>query len=273
MRIRVRRSACLPSGFQSCGALGWRRAGNTLEVVHPFEHRTISDARMVESLSRLVDTGVLTGQQQFESAAVAMIESSASTVARSWQAFYENSITELRSGAADFSPVHRRARSLIAGHSVLEVGCCFGFFALQCADDGHRVAACDISAGAVAHLRTAARHRGVDVDAVVGDALALPFETNSVDTVTLIHLLEHLPADGVAIALDEAVRVARQRVVVAVPFEEYPTEHFGHLQRLSTADLHRWSGQIGMPRAEVFTDHGGWLVLPADQMSPRLLAV
>ncbi len=87
------------------------------------------------------------------------------------------------------------------------------------------------------------------------------------DTVSLIHLLEHLDAHGVEAALSEALRVARRRVVVAVPFEEEPSPpHFGHRLRLTEKELHSLANSVAHSGAEVFVDHGGWLVLtpPSD---------
>lgn len=259
--VAVRRMGSPPAGFQRCGALSWRRRATGVEIVHPFDRSSISDSAMVAGLVGLVESGVIAGQLAFEDAAVGMIRSAASTEESSWAAFYDNSIAELRAGTSPFGPVHRRACSLLRGRSVLEVGSCFGFFALQCAEDGYAVSACDISPGAIGHLRRAARRRATPVEAVVGDATDLPFATDSSDTVTLIHLLEHLDPQGVLDALGEALRVARRRVVVAVPFEEHPSEHFGHLTRLRVDDLVGWADQVRHAGAEIFTDHGGWLVL------------
>ena len=250
-------------------SIRWRRGHDgAVHLTHAFTVATISDSAMIRALVALIDDGVLHGQDAFEAAATAIITTSGDSPADGWRAFYRNSVAELRAGASDFSPVHLRARSLVAGGSVLEVGCCFGFFALQCAQDGHSVSACDISPGAIALLDEAAADFDVRIDTSVGDARALPAADDSVDTVTLIHLLEHLDADDVRVAIAEALRVARRRVVVAVPFEEEPSPHFGHLQCLTVDDLHRWAYDVlahlpkgtGTPEWRVFTDHGGWLV-------------
>lgn len=249
-------------GFSaSSSRLLWRRDAGGVEIAHPFTASTIADSVMVASLSELVELGVLHGQDQFEDAAVQMIRSSATDDEAAWRAYYSNSVDELATGGSPFSPVHLRARSLIVGDEVLEVGCCFGFFALACARDGHTVHACDISAGAIDLLSRASAGLGLGVQAVTADARALPYPDNHVDTVTLIHLLEHLDDEDTTTAVNEALRVARQRVVIAVPFEEVPTEHFGHLLRLTEDDLRLWAGQVDHAGADIFTDHGGWLVL------------
>jgi SAM-dependent methyltransferase len=260
-RVAVRRTMTVPTGFDVCGDFAWRRTPDRIEIVHGLDESTISDSAMIAGLLPLVEQGVVVGQAGFEEAATAVIRTSAGTEARSWAAFYDNSLDELRSGRSPFSPIHGRARSLVAGDSVLEVGSCFGFFALQCADDGRRVAACDISPGAVALLSANARRLCTPVEAVLGDATALPFPTSSVDTVTLIHLLEHLDQTAATSAVSEALRVARLRVVIAVPYEEDPSEHFGHRARLTEAHLRRWADAVDHAGAQYLEDHGGWLVL------------
>ncbi|MFE0749772.1 mycofactocin oligosaccharide methyltransferase MftM [Gordonia sp. NPDC058843] len=275
--LRVVRSALVPPGFTRCGLLSWHLEAGVLHIAHPFDERSISDAVVVDGLVALVEAGVVAGQERFETAAMGIIRTSAVRSADAWSAFYDNSLRELRTGASAFAPVHERARGLVTGGSVLEVGSCFGFFALTCALDGLEITACDISPGAVSLLSRAARRFGLPVVAAVGNATALPYPDDSADTVTLIHLLEHLDAPGARAAIGEALRVARMRVVVGVPFEDEPSPHFGHVVRLTERDLHDWARSIPHAGAEILVDHGGWLVLtpspdPTSQMSPRLLA-
>ncbi|WP_238423208.1 mycofactocin oligosaccharide methyltransferase MftM [Gordonia sp. 'Campus'] len=257
----VRRSSLVPSGFVRCGLLSWRAVAGVVHIAHPFDEGSVSDAGVVDGLVSLVDAGVLSGQEQFEAAALGIIHTSAASATDAWSAFYRNSLRELRCGISAFAPVHQRARALLRGRSVLEVGSCFGFFALGCAMEGFDVSACDISPGAVSLLSAAARRQGVSVDATVGDATALPYPDGFADTVTLIHLLEHLDASAALTAITEALRVARRRVVVGVPFEEQPSPHFGHVLRLRESDLYSWARQVPHAGAEVLVDHGGWLVL------------
>ncbi len=260
-RVAVRRTLSVPAGFVNCGPFAWRPGIDGVEIIHRLDASSISDATMVDGLLHLVNHGVLASRHAFEQAALGVIRTSAPDDDRAWAAFYDNSLVELSDGRSPFAPIHLRARSLVIGDSVLEVGSCFGFLALQYAGDGRRVHACDISPGATALLKSAARRRGDDVSAVVGDATALPFGADSVDTVTLIHLLEHLDDGSARRALSEALRVARRRVVVAVPYEDHPSEHFGHLLRLTASHLHRWAELVKPATVEFFDDHGGWMVL------------
>ena len=78
-----------------------------------------------------------------------------------------------------------------------------------------------------------------------------------------IHLLEHLGAEHCERALREAIRLARRRVVVAMPFEHEPTAAFGHIQTFSRADLVGLGRSHGL-RFRVSEHYGGWLVIYAD---------
>jgi hypothetical protein len=81
--------------------------------------------------------------------------------------------------------------------------------------------------------------------------------------VTVLHLLEHLDAATAGAVLRDAVRLARRRVIVAVPFEDVPRACYGHVQRFDgdvlrlIADAWRTTGV----HAGVHEFHGGWLVL------------
>lgn len=244
------------------GPLWWYvREDGGLCVVHRFTTADISDDALVVSLSLLVDIGALVSQDDFEAAAVHIILTSAPTAVEAWDAFYRNSVRSLTDGTAAFAPIHRRARSLVTGSSVLEVGSCFGFLAIQLAKDGRKVSACDLSRNAVTLLRRQSNRYGLPISTRYTDATALSYDDSSFDTVTLIHLLEHLETEQALTAIREALRVARRMVVIAVPFEETPSVHFGHRQRLTMDALHRWARQVPHAGAQVFEDHGGWLLL------------
>jgi len=60
--------------------------------------------------------------------------------------------------------------------------------------------------------------------------------------------------------LAEAIRLARRRVVVAVPFEPEPNETWGHLTTFDADALHVLGAGTGLPYV-VSEHHGGWLIL------------
>ncbi|GAC56833.1 hypothetical protein GOHSU_13_00550 [Gordonia hirsuta DSM 44140 = NBRC 16056] len=262
--IRVRRRLT-----GSLGSPAWtdqhvftgHRDGRNVYIAHPLTAATVADHRLVDGLGCLREAGVLQGQAEFEDAFVQIVRSCGSSPEDGWAAFYRNSLAALHNAESAFSPIHRRAREVIAGSSVLEVGSCFGLLALQLAVDGHAVTAVDVCPGAIDLLGQASAGLGIALQAVPGDARALPFGDDSFDTVTLIHLLEHLSSDSAQRSLVEAARVARRRVVVAVPYEDEPDAAFGHVQALTESDLLSWAKKYPGWRAAISEHHGGWLIL------------
>lgn len=214
----------------------------------------------------LIRPGLLPASS-FEAAFVAIVQASAPDPMDAWTAFYRNTIEGLTRGGTDpggtiaeFAPVHERAVSLVRGDEVLELGSCFGFLSLRLARAGHRVTALDLVPGTMRLLTDVAARLGVTVHAVAGDVTAVPLADRCADTVLAVHLLEHLPAGSGAAALAEMVRLARRRVVVAVPYEDEPNPTWGHLRCFDTPALNELGESTGL-RYEVHEHHGGWLVL------------
>jgi len=182
-----------------------------------------------------------------------------------WVAFYRNTLAELAAGGtpggtnAGMAPVHDRAVELAVG-SVAELGCCFGFLSLALVAAGHDVTAVDLSPGTVRLLATVAPALGRPLRALVGDATAVPLAGRSADTVVAVHLLEHLPPVLAPRVLAEMVRVARRRVVVAVPYEDEPDPTWGHARTFDADALDAFDAATGLPYEESEL-HGSWLVL------------
>lgn len=214
----------------------------------------------------LIRPGLLPASS-FEQAFVAIVQASAPDPMDAWTAFYRNTMHGLRHGGTDpdgtiaeFAPVHEHAVSLARGTDVLELGSCFGFLSLRLAQAGHRVTALDLVPGTMGLLSAVAARLGVTVAAVAGDVTAVPLANGCADTVFAVHLLEHLPEPAGAVALAEMVRLARRRVVVAVPFEDEPNPTWGHVRCFDTGALAELGAATGLAY-EVAEHHGGWLVL------------
>lgn len=183
-----------------------------------------------------------------------------------WTAFYRNTLARLTcpdpgSGSiGELAPVYRTGRSLVRGGSVLDVGSCFGFLPVLLARDGHRVIACDVSAGSMRLLSTV--RAGIDARLATMSCLAqaLPLSASTVDTVFVVHLLEHLDEAEGREVLAEAIRVARRRVVIAVPYEAEPTAAYGHVRTLDHHTLNELGVGTGLG-FEVIDRNGGWLVV------------
>jgi ubiquinone/menaquinone biosynthesis C-methylase UbiE len=109
-------------------------------------------------------------------------------------------------------------------------------------------------------LDAVAPELGLDLDTLVCDAAHVPVPDDSFDTVTAIHLLEHVDDSIGTAVISEALRVARDRVVVAVPYEDEATACHGHIRTFDTPSLTKLGEATGRP-FEVFEHHGGWLVI------------
>jgi SAM-dependent methyltransferase len=183
-----------------------------------------------------------------------------------WTAFYRNTLAALAAGGepggtnAGMAPVHDRAAELAVGPHVVELGCCFGFLSLRLAAEGHRVTAVDLVPGTARLLGRVSAALGTPVATLAGDACRIPVADGSADTVLAVHLLEHLPRGLDAVVLEEMLRVARRRVVVAVPFEDVPDPAWGHVRTFDLADLDALGAATGLPHG-VAEHHGGWLVV------------
>jgi len=210
----------------------------------------------------------------FERVFTGVVRSCVDGAVPAWSTFYRNTMRRIRecwhaapgrdagsSPIAGIAPVYRRALRLVPAGSVLDLGSCFGFLALLLAGRPvNTVTASDLSAGSMRLLDTIAAERGARLSTLVCDAARVPLPDQSVDTVTAIHLLEHLEPPHSLAVLHQAVRLARRRVVAAVPFEEEPTAAYGHIRRFDTAALAELGRRTGR-RFAVDEYHGGWLVI------------
>lgn len=233
-------------------------------VAHDLRPDELCDDLAELLAAELDDTGVLRDQQEFEAVFTGVVQSTVDGGGEdAWLRFYRNSLERLEGGTATFAPVHEHAASHVVGSDLLDLGSCFGFFPLRMAAAGLRVTATDLSQPTMSLLdRMSVRlRRGLHTASC--DAAAVPLPDRSADTVTVLHLLEHLDVTTSAAVLDEALRLARRRVIVAVPFENVPRACYGHVQRFDTAVLRgiadaRSSADV---RARAHEFHGGWLVL------------
>lgn len=242
-----------------------------LYVTHTLPPDAVDDdlAGLLEH--ELFGPGWVRGPELFERIFTGVVRSSAHEPLDSWELFYRNTLARAarprpqgaggaHGSIAGYAPVHEHVASLLRGSSVLELGCCFGFLSLRLAAAGRRTTASDVSPGTVRLLGEVAPRLGVSLDTVVADAARVPLEDGHADDVLVVHLLEHLDPEHGSRVVTEAVRLARRRVVVAVPFEDEPNEAYGHVRTVSTADLVAWGRATGLAY-EVHEHHGGWLVV------------
>ncbi len=108
---------------------------------------------------------------------------------------------------------------LVAGETVLDIGCGEGAFAAFCAEMGARVLLADVDAGELRQARARVRATGHAPLALLTDGCPLPLPDACVDTVIAMEVLEHVPDPD--LFLRELVRVARPgaRFLITVPAE------------------------------------------------------
>jgi hypothetical protein len=236
-----------------------------LDVEHDLRPDELSDELAVLLAEELDDTGVLHGQTEFELVFTGIVRSTVDGAMPAWLRFYRNSLDRLEDGVAAFASVHEHAASLLVGSRVVDLGSCFGFLPLRVAAAGMDVVATDLSAPTMKLLARVSRTLRRRVQTICCDAARVPLPDRDADTVTVVHLLEHLTPGAADDVLEEALRLARRRVVVAVPFEDEPRACYGHIQRFDIAALRRLAVRLrrrhpGL-RAGVHEYHGGWLIL------------
>ena len=137
---------------------------------------------------------------------------------------YSDEIIKKRLESPD--PIRRHAhrteyesiiRLIPEGSSIADSGCGEGVIGLLLAERGISSTGADISEPNIVAAKAEAERRNVSerVSFVLGDAEHLPFNDKSFDVAISSHVLEHLPDFDQGAR--ELVRVARKRVIVALP--------------------------------------------------------
>lgn len=241
-----------------------QRRDELLSVEHDLSPAELSDALTSLLTEHLVDTEVLRGQAEFELVFTGVVRSTVDGSVASWLRFYRNSLAALERGLTAFGPIHAEAQAQVRGSRLLDLGSCFGFFPLRMARHID-VTATDLNTSTMRLLATVSPRLQRSLTTLACDATAIPLPSASADTVTALHLIEHLPDEVMIAVCDEALRLARRRVVIAVPFEDQPRECYGHVQQFDPARMRYLAGGL-MRRhpgvsARTFEHHGGWLIL------------
>ena len=143
--------------------------------------------------------------------------------------------------------VYRRLFSLKVGVSLLDVGCACAFWPVLVAERDtkaqERIVGVDNRLDAI-HLsqHMAALADKQEVTFIQRDLLSPQFTEalGTFDTVTAIHILEHLPEKQLPLAFEHLLRVTRYRLIVAVPYEAEATRAYGHEQVFTREKLEHW---------------------------------
>lgn len=246
-------------------------SGGVVHLVHHLRPDQIDNDLAGVIAGELFSPGWLGGSEVFERVLTGVVLTSHDQALDAWELFYRNTLARLdalRDGAdtpaeaeslAAYAPVYSQAASLVRPGHALELGSCFGFLSLQLADQVS-VTASDVTANTVRLLAAVAPRLGLQVDTIICDAARVPSPPSSYDSVLAVHLLEHLEPEHGKAVLAEMIRLARQRVIVAVPFEAEPTAAFGHVRVFDLDDLRDLGEGTGWTY-DCYEHHGGWLVL------------
>lgn len=174
-----------------------------------------------------------------------------------WRRFCLNTLTKLRdhlthplvppptvSYVAPFATIYRRVLELFTGQSFLDVGCSFGFLPVLMAEyvPDACVMGCDNNPDAIGFSTDLAAAIGVpratfslqDVRDVSIRCLG------TFDTVTALHVLEHLPEQDLPLALGHLLQLSAHRLIIAVPYESQAIVVYGHAQVFTRAKLEQW---------------------------------
>jgi len=255
----------------------WDR-GRRIEVSHWLRPSQLDNDVAGLLAEELFAPGWLSGVEIFERLFTGVVRSCLDDPLLAWCTFYGNTLARIRqcwrtpvaanghghTTISEFAPVYAHALQLIPAGRVLDVGSCFGFLPLLLAErPANTVTASDLSGGTMCLLKAVAAARGLQVSTLVCDAARIPVPDGWADTVSVIHLLEHVSPDRGSAVIREALRVARHQVVVAVPVEDEPTAAFDHIRTFDLRQLGELGDRAGHLHS-VHEYHGGWLVLTAD---------
>ena len=251
------------------------RGRGRIEVCHWLRPDQLDNDVTGLLADELFAPGWLSGAEVFERVFTGVVRSCIDDPLLAWGTFYGNTLARIRqcwrapdtvngpgqTTISGFAPVYAHALQLIPAGQVLDVGSCYGFLPLLLAErPANTVTASDLSGGSMCLLKAVAAARGLQVSTLVCDAARIPVPDRWADTVSLIHLLEHVSPDHGSAVISEAVRVARHQVVVAVPVEEEPVAPYGHVRTFDLRQLSELGDRAGHLHS-VHEHHGGWLVL------------
>lgn len=182
----------------------------------------------------------------------------------------EGEITPSASTINTFARVYRRVYKLQTGDSFLDVGCSFGFLPLLVAEyfGFDQVVGVDIQTDSFAVVRAIAEERCLaNVRFEQADLLADNFhEIGKFDTVTALHILEHIREKDMYCALTNLLKITSQRLIIAVPYEPgEPETAYGHEQLFSPTKLEsvgQWClQQLGGAGRVVYEECAGGFLL------------
>jgi 2-polyprenyl-3-methyl-5-hydroxy-6-metoxy-1,4-benzoquinol methylase len=233
-------------------------ANQAVTIVHHFTPQEI-DNNLVDFLMQELDN-LMTSDQAFGQALRGVVHSVIPyDSVKAWNLFSMNTLQRLRQWLIDAPTqddrqstigasaiVYRRLLSLKVGSSLLDVGCACAFWPVLVAErepmPHGRIIGVDNRRDAINLSTNLATQVGMnDLEFVQIDVLTPGFvELGTFDTVTTIHMLEHLAEAQLPQAFEHLLKVTGHRLIIAVPYEQQATSAYGHEQVFTQEKLKQW---------------------------------
>jgi SAM-dependent methyltransferase len=275
-----------------------RRGSRSRQVIvmHTFSQATVDEDLSPMVADELGPLGVVASPHDYGSALFAIVASTSPAAVKCptcgevhldpptiWRTFSVNTLERLRtliasdsvappagmSHVAQFARIYRRIFDHVVGDTLLDVGSNLGLLPVLLAErfSALTVVGCDNRADAVACGADLAQTTGNDrVTFRVRDVLAVDFgEIGRFDTVTAVHVLEHLTQGEVPVALTRMFQATARRLIVSVPYEDAAQRLYGHRQQFTVEKLRFWGDwcvdALGAERFWCEEASGGMLVI------------
>ncbi len=255
-------------------------------LMHTFSQATI-DADLICIIEQeLAASGLLASAQDYNAVLFAVMASTFPSPRNQqliWRHFCLTTLARLRvliaqhpqplpppvSHIVPFAAIYQRVMERLVGQSLLDVGSSFGFLPVLLAEHMANVTlvGCDNNPDAISCSTDLAAVTHADqVTFLLRDVLAPDFPTvGHFETVTAIHLLEHVTEEELPIALTHLLRVTSKRLLIAVPYEEKVQPLYGHQQAFTREKLLFWGNwcveNLGGGRSWCEEVMGGLLVV------------
>jgi SAM-dependent methyltransferase len=267
-----------------------QRPGGQTVLLHRFSESTIDEDVSPLVAEELGALGVIASARDYGETLFAVVASTCPSSldcpecgrlhldqAAVWRHFSLNTLVRLRawldapgvsaSHTAVFAAIYRRILERRVGTSLLDVGSNLGHLPVLLSERAPEmtVVGSDNRPESIASCEALAAAAGARVSWRLADVLAPDFvEMGRFDTVTAVHVLEHLAEEDLPAALAHLLGVTGRRLIVAVPYEETPQPLYGHRQAFTPEKLAAWGEWcVETLDARVFTceDVGGGFLL------------
>lgn len=229
-------------------------------LVHRLSHDELDNNIGQYIMEELAPHGLMTSESAFGAALVGVVNSTnPHHPADAWGLFSLNTLQRLREQIDNpkicdvkqdfitpFACIYRYLLSQKVGTSLLDVGCACAFWPLIVAEreEGKhdKIVGADNRKEAITLSQNMAMLADIpSVEFVQCDLLTPEFtELGNFDTVTAIHLIEHIPENKLPDALTNLLKVTRRRLLIAVPYEQRAEVAYGHEQVFSREKLEQW---------------------------------